>query len=520
MPSLGLPSPLNAFSLPAILDELARSRPTHLAVACGDDRHDYRTLRDRVLRLAGGLEAAGVAQGDRILWLGQNSHRVLECVLAAACLRAMFCPVNWRQSASELAFVIDDLQPSVIFWQQEEIGGAVLEAKSLAVWRDAVWFQHDDAGGYEALIAGAAPIASDRAVDPSDPVLIVYTAAFEGRPNGALLSQTAILLQDLVVQRVQDLSHRTVFLNSGPLFHVGTLMTTFATFHIGGTNVFIRRSDGEELARTIHDYRCTFAFLVGKQCQDIVLANRDGCYDLKCLTSQPFFPEWDAMVTINDRDLRNGPYGYGQSEVDGLIAWTFYNFGAGVGTHGRVSPITQLRIAGPDGADLPDGEVGEILLRGPTVMSGYWNRPEVNTRRQRGGWHHTHDLGRREADGSVSFIGPKTQMIKSGVENIYPAEVEGCLKQHPAVADAAIIGIPDPQFVQTVKAIIQLKAGASVGAAELIEHCRTHMASYKKPRSVEFVDALPRTPIGFIDYRALDAGFGGGNYPGGSLRGS
>ena len=513
-------SPLNAFSLPAVLDELARSRPTHLAVACGQDRHDYRTLRDRVLRLAGGLEAAGVGPGDRVLWLGQNSHRVLEGVLAAAWLGAMFCPVNWRQSASELAFVIDDLQPKVVFWQQEEIGEAVLAAKSLAAWRNAVWLQHDGDGGYEDLISGAAPVAIDRPVDPAQPVLVVYTAAFQGRPNGALLSQTAILLQDLVVQRVQDVTHKTVFLNSGPLFHVGTLMTTFATFHIGGTNVFIRRSDGEELARTIHDYRCTFAFLVGKQCQDIVLANRDGRYDLKCLTSQPFFPEWDAMVTINDRDLRNGPYGYGQSEVDGLITWTFYEFGQGLGTHGRVSPITQLRIVDLDGADLPDGEVGEILLRGPTVMSGYWNRPEINAERQRGGWHHTHDLGRREADGSVSFIGPKTQMIKSGVENIYPAEVEGCLKQHPAVADAAIIGVPDPQFVQTVKAIIQLKPGSSVDAAELIEHCRARMASYKKPKSVEFVEALPRTPVGFIDYRALDAGFGGGNYPGGALRGS
>jgi acyl-CoA synthetase (AMP-forming)/AMP-acid ligase II len=513
-------SPLNAFSLPAVLDELARSRPNHLAVACGQDRHDYRTLRDRVLRLAGALEAAGVGPGDRILWLGQNSHRVLEGVLAAARLGAMFCPVNWRQSASELAFVIDDLQPKITFWQEEEIGVAVREARALAFWREAAWFQHDAPSGYEALIAGALPVTTDQQVDPAQPVLVVYTAAFQGRPNGALLSQTAILLQDLVVQRVQDITHKTVFLNSGPLFHVGTLMTTFATFHIGGTNVFIRRSDGEELARTIHDYRCTFAFLVGKQCQDIVLANRDGRYDLKCLTSQPFFPAWDTMVTINDRDLRNGPYGYGQSEVDGLITWTFYEFGQGLGTHGRASPITQLRIAGLDGEDLPAGEVGEILLRGPTVMSGYWNRPEINDERQRGGWHHTHDLGRREADGSVSFIGPKTQMIKSGVENIYPAEVEGCLKQHPAVADAAIIGVPDPQFVQTVKAIVQLKAGAVVGAAELIEHCRARMASYKKPKSVEFVEALPRTPVGFIDYRALDAGFGGGNYPGGALRGS
>jgi long-chain acyl-CoA synthetase len=302
------------------------------------------------------------------------------------------------------------------------------------------------------------------------------------------------------------------------MFHVGTLMTTFATFHAGGTNVFVARSDGEVLARTIHDHRCTFAFLVGKQCHDIVQVNADGRYDLKCLKTQSFFPEWDAMVTVDRADLRSGPYGYGQTEVNGLITWTFY--GQSTGTHGRVSPVTQLRIVGPDDQDMPDGEVGEIVLRGPTVMNGYWNRADINAQRQRGGWHHTNDLGRREADGSITFIGPKTQMIKSGVENIYPAEVEGCLRQHPAVADAAIIGIPDLQFVQTVKAIIQLKPGAQADAAELIEHCRARMASYKKPRFVEFVEALPRTPVGFVDYRALDTAFGGGNYPGGALRGS
>jgi len=518
MPSFGPEGSLTAFTLPAVLDELARSRPTHLAVACGEDRHDYRALRDRALRLASGLAAAGVPQGGRVLWLGQNSHRVLEGVLACAYLGAMFCPVNWRQSAGELAFVIDDLQPAVIFWQDEEIGAAVQEARTLATWQKGLWLQHDGDSGYEKLISAASPTAPDRAVDPADPVLIVYTAAFQGQPNGAMISQTGILMQDLVVQRVQDLSCETVFLNSGPLFHVGTLMTTFATFHIGGTNIFIRRSDGEALARTIHDHRCTFAFLVGKQCHDIVQANADGRYDLTCLTSPPFFPEWDAMVTINPGDLRNGPYGYGQTEADGLITWTFY--GQGIGTHGRVSPITQLRIVGTDDEDRPDGEVGEIVLRGPTVMSGYWNRPDINEQRQRGGWHHTNDLGRREADGSITFIGPKTQMIKSGVENIYPAEVESCLRRHPAVADAAIIGIPDPQFIQTVKAIVQLKPGSRIDAAELIEHCRASMASYKKPRFVEFVDALPRTPVGFVDYRALDAAFGGGNYPGGALRGS
>jgi long-chain acyl-CoA synthetase len=187
------------------------------------------------------------------------------------------------------------------------------------------------------------------------------------------------------------------------------------------------------------------------------------------------------------------------------------------GTHGRPSPLAQVRIVDEDDRELPPGEVGEIVARGPTVMCGYWNRPVENARRHRGGWHHTHDLGRREADGSITFIGPKTRMIKSAAENIYPAEVERGLSSHPAVAECAVIGVPDPAWVQSVKAIVVLRDGATVTADELIEHCRARIAGYKKPRSVEFVTALPRTAFA-VDYDTLDAQFGGGNYPGGRTR--
>jgi acyl-CoA synthetase (AMP-forming)/AMP-acid ligase II len=163
-------------------------------------------------------------------------------------------------------------------------------------------------------------------------------------------------------------------------------------------------------------------------------------------------------------------------------------------------------------------ETGEIVIRGPIVMNGYWNREALNQHRRRSGWHHTHDLGRREPDGTLTFIGPKTQMIKSGVENIYPAEVEACIRRHAAVADCAIIGVPDPRWIQTVKAIVALKPGASAVETDIIEHCRLQIASYKKPTSVAFQDRIPRTAFGEIDYKSLDAAHGGGNYPGGATR--
>jgi long-chain acyl-CoA synthetase len=189
----------------------------------------------------------------------------------------------------------------------------------------------------------------------------------------------------------------------------------------------------------------------------------------------------------------------------------------GIGSHGRPSPLVDLRVVGPDDAELAAGETGEIVVRGTTVMCGYWNRPDLNAERARGGWHHTNDLGRYEADGTFTFVGPKARMLKSGAENIYPVEVENCVKLHPAVADCAVIGVPDATWVQSVKAIVVVADGASVTAEEIMAHCKDRMASYKKPRFVEFVDALPRAGSA-VDYDALDARFGGGDYPGGRTR--
>lgn len=514
---------LHSLTLDGLLEEHRRSHPDRIAAVFEHRVFTYPQLADRVIQLANALSASGVASGDRVLWAGQNTHVVLEGLLACARLGAMFCPLNWRQTADEIAFVIDDLEPRVVIWQEREIGAAVQQAKAQAQWQPAQWIAFDvkGAGGYEDYVVHAPKTDALAAVggvsDPALPCLLMYTGAFSGRPNGALLSQASFLWQNLSIVDLQALSSDTVFLNSGPLFHIGTLMVTMATFHVGGTNVFIRRTDAEAVAEHIHNHRCTLAFLVGKTQHEIVELNRDGRYDLKCLRSPCHSPEWDAMVTPTpERSL----FGYGQTEVGGPVAWLYYGHGKCSSRNGRTGPVAQLRIFDADDNEVAQGEVGEIVIRGPTVMHGYWRRPEINARRQRSGWHYTNDLGKRERDGSISFVGPKTQMIKSMAENIYPAEVEGCLRQHPAVADCGIIGVPDDKWVQSVKAIVQLKPGAQASAEELIEHCRARIASYKKPRHVVFIGKLPRTPAGMIDYATLDQLYDGGNYPGGMTRGA
>lgn len=501
---------LHGLSLADVLREHRRSWPTRTAVVDGAIRLTYRELDDRVSRLAHALAAAGVGPGDRTLWLGQNSFRVLELLLAAAKLGAYCCPANWRQTADELAYVIEDLTPAATVWQAEEIGETVRAARD-ASGAPGRWIQHDG-DEYETFLAGGEGGDDFASRDPSETVLLAYTAAFTGRPNAAMLSHTALVTQSLVMGRAADIGPEYVYLNSGPLFHLATLMQTFATFVAGGTNVFTRRVDAEEMCRLIDAERCTGAFLVGPTIKQMLEVNRDRRYDLTSLRSGGRRPEWLEMITVDTSPMARNPGGYGQTEVTGML--TFNTLGEPtIGTSGRAAPGVQVRIFGPDDVEVPDGETGEIVARGPTVMNGYWNRPAETAERLRGDWLHTNDLGRREADGSLTFVGPKTRLIKSAAENIYPAEVEGALAQHPAVAQCAVIGVPDPKWTQSVKAIVVLQEGATATAEELIEHVRTQIASYKKPREIEFVDELPRVGVA-VDYDALDARFGGGGYPG------
>nr|MBA3303886.1 AMP-binding protein [Acidimicrobiia bacterium] len=282
---------LHTLTLGDVLREHRRSYPRRTALVCGEHRSTYPEMDDRASRLANALRTAGVGPGDRILWLGQNCHRVLETMLAAAKLGAVFCPANWRQSAEELAFVLGDADPAVVIWQEAEIGPAVREARA-AMRGGARWLQHDagpDAGddSYETFLASGSDEDPEVEVDPSAPVLQLYTAAFTGTPNGALLSHTAVIDQSLVMGMLQEITGAYVYLNSGPLFHVATLMTTMATFQFAGTNVFTPRVEAEELCRIIEAEGCTGVFVVGPTVGQMLEVNSDGRYDLSSLRAFP-----------------------------------------------------------------------------------------------------------------------------------------------------------------------------------------------------------------------------------------
>jgi acyl-CoA synthetase (AMP-forming)/AMP-acid ligase II len=498
---------VHGLTLGDVLGEHRRGRPLGVAAVDADVRLTYPQLDERVNRLANALARDGLGPGDRVLWLGRNSFRVLELLLAGARLGAIFSPANWRQSADELAFVLDDLTPEVVVFE-ESASVDEARARSSATAR---WVRSGEE--YEAYVRGAP--AAEPAVDvsPADPVLALYTAAFDGRPVAALLSHSALIAHAMTMLHIRQMEDGFTFLDCGPLFHVGTMMFCLATFQIGGTNVFTPAYEPKEVCRLIEAERCAQAFLFGPMIDQLVEANSGGTYDLSSLRFVSHSPEWDAMITVDDSPwCASKMGGYGQTETGGML--TFLGLGRGGQGHaGRPSPLVHVRILDAAGDELPPGETGEICARGQSLFSGYWNRPELNEAKTAGGWHHTGDLGRREADGTLTFIGPKLRMIKSANENIYPAEVERALRSHGAVADAAVIGVPDPRWGQNVKAIIVLREGASPPAEEIIEHVRSEIASYKKPRHVEFAESIPKK--GHVpDYDALDAAYGGGGYPG------
>ncbi|MBN9112179.1 MAG: AMP-binding protein [Pseudonocardia sp.] len=505
---------LHSLTIGDVLRQNARSHPGTIAVVDDNVSLTYPQLDERVNRLANVLRGHGVGTGDRVLWLGQNSSRLYETILAVSKIGAVACPASWQMEPDELAFIIDDAEPRVALWQEAEIGEKVAAVRA-GYPRDLVWIQHDGvgAGSYEGALAAAAADDLEEFVDKDAPLLLMYTSAFDGRPNGALISGLGMILHSLVVAMQGVVDERYVYLNCGPMYRLGVLWSTVATLLTGGTNVFVPRADATLICEAIQRHRCTAALLLEPTFSEVVATGKAGGYDLSSFRSPPGNPSWNAM-TAPDPAYRPGSSSlYGQTEVTGLITAAAVGV---AGAHGRAIPVAQLRIVDDSGVEVGPGEVGEIIARGPTVMIGYFRRPELNAHRQRDAWHHTNDLGRREADGSITFLGSKGRIIKSGIENLYPAEIEAVLRRHPGVADAAVIGVPDAgSGGQVVKAIV-VAAGPAPTGEELVDHCATLLARYKVPRDVVFVADLPRTGSA-IDYDVLDRAHGGGGYPGSPL---
>jgi acyl-CoA synthetase (AMP-forming)/AMP-acid ligase II len=479
------------------------NHPDKTAFVTGDQRLSYADLVERIDRLTTVLREHAVGIGDRVLWLGQNAHQVLELLIACARLGAMVCPVNWRQSTGELQSLAADLDPRLVV-SQETAPGALARGQ-------ARWITVEGEGGYEHLIRSATPSFAHEPLSCADAtrgLLVLYTAAFSGMPAGAVLTEQGLYLQGVAHMGVLEVDHDDRNLVTTPLFHVMAWVSLLPVLIAGGTNIFVPRPDAEAICRSIANDGATTGVIMPATAAQIAELNADGRYDLSRFRSGlpvPGGPDKTAIGTMAS--------GYGQTETTGPILFGLPGAVLGEPSRGRPSPVARVRIVDDAGRDVPAGETGEILVSGPTVTVGYWNRPDINSQRRTDGWWRTGDLGRRDRDGIITFIGPKLRMIKTGGENVYPAEVEGSLETHPSVASAALIGCPDATWGQLVTAVVVRRPQSDVDAETLAAYVREKLAAYKVPRMIHFIDQMPMAASG-KDYAVLDARFGGGGYPG------
>jgi fatty-acyl-CoA synthase len=480
--------------------------PEREALVEGATRWTYAQLNERVTRLARVLRGPfGIGPFERVATLSLNSCEFLELFYATARIRAMLVPLNIRLSPAELAYQLRDSAARVLFVGPELTDLADQLPDDLPLERRVVI-----GPDYEALLAGASPDPLPRSEQAAftDPHAILYTSGTTGRPKGAVLTHANWFWNSVNMGFAVGLSCADTTLTVLPMFHCGGIgLFTVPTLHRGGRVVLLRKFDPAMLLRLVRAESVALVFGVPFIWLELL---KDEAFTASNYPSIRYLVSGGAphpLALIEQLQARGFVFlqGYGLTETaPGGTLIPPEDARRKAGTVGKPVLHVELRIVDEEERDVPPQTIGEVLFRGPNVFAGYWNLPQATAEAfTADGWFRTGDLGLMDDEGFVTVIDRKKDMIISGGENIYSAEVEDVLFAHPAVADAAVIGIPDPRWGEAVRALVVPKPGATLTAEEVIAHCRTRLARYKVPKSVIFVESLPRNAAGKVLKREL-----------------
>ncbi|WP_301546833.1 long-chain fatty acid--CoA ligase [Gordonia sp. X0973] len=476
--------------------------PDRPAITFGDTTWTYGQLDDRINRLASVLAAGGVRAGDRVGYAGMNHPSFLEALFAAARLGAIFVPLNFRLTGAELAYILGDAGIGTLI--ADEAMAGVIDSADVHLTRRIGVTPIEGWEPIEELIAAAEPLSEPAVPEPSDVALIMYTSGTTGRPKGAMLTHGNMFWNNVNALLSLDTSESDTSLVCAPLFHIGGLnVTTLITLQKGGHIVLMPAFDPTAACALIEKHRITTMFgvpamfLFMSQVPQFTTADLSSIRFLVCGGAP--VPE-PLMKTYAARGL---PFaqGYGLTETAPLaLVIGIEESAAKIGSAGsKVLPLSEVRLVDAANNEVAVGESGEVCVRGPQVMAGYWHNPEATAAViDDEGWFHTGDVGREDADGYVYIVDRVKDMVISGGENVYPAEVESVLYSHPAIAEVAILGLPDEKWGEAVTAVVALADGQSVTLEELRDYAKDKLAGYKLPLRLEFVDALPRNPAGKV----------------------
>lgn len=494
----------------------ARRTPDRVAIVHDGRSLSYLQLHERVSRLALALRGLGVRRGDRVAFLGPNHPAYLETLFAAGTLGAVFVPLNMRLAGPELAHHLTDSGSSVLVYAPAQAAVLASIRGDLAV-RQIVALGEPGAGehGYEELLAAAVPGLADEPVSLDDPCLIMYTSGTTGRAKGATLTHGNITWNAINVLVDADFGQDEVALVVAPLFHTAALnMLCLPTILKGGTLLIESAFDPARALDLIARHRVTSMFGVPAIYDAMTAAGEWADADISSLRTllcggAPV-PEATIRVYL-DRGV-TFIQGYGMTETSpGALLLDAAHVASKAGSAGIPHFFTDVRVVRPDLADTAPGERGEIVVAGPNVMAGYWGMAEATAAALAGGvWLRSGDVATTDEDGYVFVVDRIKDVIISGGENIYPAEVENAVRDHPAVVECGVIGIPDDKWGEVGRAIVVLRPGAEAGEQEILGFLDGRLARYKIPKSVQFTGSLPRTATGKILKKSLRETHGAG----------
>jgi fatty-acyl-CoA synthase len=494
-----------------VLTRWAKIMPDAEAIVFKDRRVTYGEFNQRVNRLANALQAMGVQKGDKISVLFINSIEMVECYVATCKVGAVVVALNFRLVGREISYQVDQSDSKFFIYDrmfQETLDSIADQLPKVQHYICSGPNKKDETRSnkthdYVKLLTESSSEEPDILVSDDDPVFILYTSGTTGKPKGAVLTHKNVVMEIVNFTIDAELRRGDRSVVTGPMFHVAGMLQFFVFLFLGGTSIVIDQFDPENLLKLIETEKATVAQIIPSMWIILLTLPNIGDYDTSTLRST-IAGAAVLPVEVMEQALKQFPgleiYNlFGQTETTGAMTMLHPRDSfRKKGSVGKRMINSQARIVDDQDKDVPIGEVGEIIYKGPTVLKEYYNNHEATAEAMKGGWFHSGDLVREDEEGYIYVVDRKKDMIISGGENIYPAEIEEVLFANSKVLEVAVIGVPDPRWGESVKAIVVPKKGESLNEEEIIEHCKKYLASYKKPKIVEISKALPRNAAGKV----------------------
>ena len=492
----------------SLLTMQANKFPDRTALIYEDKRFTYREFNERSNRIAQALLSFGLQKGDRVATLLFNSPELVEVFMGAVKVGVVFTPINFRLAADEVIYLVNHSDARIFAFGEEFfplVGNILPRLPKVEKFISVGKAPFPQALEYEPLLRGSRDDEPRGAVSEEDECQMLYTSGTTGKPKGAVLTHGNVLWNLVNTLLAREDKEGEIALITGPLYHAAALNNHFLIrLALAGASVLVKHFDPRNFMETIQKEKVNV--ISGAPAMFHLLLNLPDVekYDARsitrCTLGSSTLPDETKKKLLKLFPNAGGIYDvYGATEVSPTLtvlkAADSFRKTACVGP---AVPFMEVRIVDSQDREVHRGKPGEIICRGPNVMKGYYKDPEGTAEALKGGWLHTGDIGRMDEEGFVYIVDRKKDMIISGGENIYPREIEELLYHHPKIREAAVVGIPDALWGESVKAFVVLKTGMSMSEEEVIEYCKAHLASYKKPKQVKFIDSLPRNPSGKV----------------------